>query len=68
MNPGETALVQPGVWHEFWSKDGCIVEEVSTTHYNDDSVYSDKKINDLERTERKTIVKNWGRFELVGDS
>ena len=27
-----------------------------------------KKINDLERTERKTIVKNWGRFELVGDS
>ena len=68
MKPGETALVQPGVWHEFWSKDGCIVEEVSTTHYNDDSVYSDKKINDLERTERKTIVKNWGRFELVGDS
>ena len=68
MKPGETALVQPGVWHEFWSKDGCIVEEVSTTHYNDDSVYSDKKINDLERAERKTIVKNWGRFELVEDS
>ncbi len=44
MKPGETALVQPGVWHEFWSKDGCIVEEVSTTHYNDDSVYSDKKL------------------------
>jgi len=68
MNPGDTALVQPGVWHEFWSKDGCIVEEISTTHYNDDSIYSDKKINDLERSERKTIVKNWGRFELVEDS
>ncbi len=65
--PGETALVQPGVWHEFWSKDGCIVEEVSTTHYDDDSVYNDKKINDLERSERKTVVKNWGRFELVED-
>ena len=64
MYPGETALVQPGVWHEFWSKDGCIVEEVSTTHYNDDSIYNDKKINDLERSDRKTVVKNWGRFEL----
>jgi len=67
MYPGETALVQPGVWHEFWSKDGCIIEEVSTTHYDDDSVYNDKKINDLKRSERKTVVKNWGRFELVED-
>jgi len=65
MHPGETALVQPGVWHEFWSKDGCIIEEVSTTHYDNDSVYNDKKINDLKRSERKTVVKNWGRFELV---
>jgi len=65
LYPGETALVQPGVWHEFWSEDGCIIEEVSTTHYKNDSVYSDKKINDLELTDRKTIVKNWGRFELV---
>tara|TARA_B100000795_G_scaffold269589_1_gene259475 strand:+ start:6790 stop:8319 length:1530 start_codon:yes stop_codon:yes gene_type:complete len=65
LKPGETALVQPGVWHEFWSKDGCIVEEISTTHYNDDSTYSDKKINDLKRSQRKTVVKNWGRFELI---
>ena len=67
LHPGEIALVQPGVWHEFWSENGCIIEEVSTTHYNDDSVYSDKKINDLERSERKTVVSNWGRFELVED-
>ena len=65
MNPGETALVQPGVWHEFWSENGCIIEEISTTHYDNDSVYNDKKINDLDRSERKTKVKNWGRFELV---
>ncbi len=65
LRAGETALVQPGVWHEFWSEDGCIIEEVSTTHYDDDSVYSDKKINDLKRSERKTVVKNWGRFELA---
>ncbi len=65
LYPGETALVQPGVWHEFWSKDGCIIEEVSTTHYKNDSVYSDKNINDLELSERKTTVQNWGRFELI---
>jgi len=65
MNPGETALVQPGVWHEFWSKEGCIIEEISTTHYDNDSVYNDHKINNLERSERKTVVQNWGRFELV---
>ena len=67
MYPGETALVQPGVWHEFWSKDGCIIEEVSTTHYDNDSVYNDKKINDLSRCDRKTVVENWGRFELIED-
>ena len=67
MNPGEIALVQPGVWHEFWSKEGCIIEEVSSTHYNNDSVYKDAKINKQSRSERKTIVKNWGRFELVED-
>jgi len=65
LKAGEVALVQPGVWHEFWSKDGCIVEEVSTTHYDNDSVYRDKNINDLKRSERKTVVKNWGRFELA---
>ena len=63
--PGEMALVQPGVWHEFWSKDGCIIEEVSTTHYKNDSVYNDQKINELTLVQRKTIVKNWGRYELA---
>ena len=66
MNPGNST-VQPGVWHEFWSKEGCIIEEVSSTHYNNDSVYKDAKINKQSRSERKTIVKNWGRFELVED-
>ena len=65
--PGEVALVQPGVWHEFWSKDGCIIEEVSTTHYKNDSVYNDQKINKLKLSQRKTIVKNWGRYELAGE-
>ena len=67
LHPGETSLVQPGVWHRFWSDTGCIVEEISTTHYNNDSIYNDRRINELARSERKTIVKHWGRFELVDE-
>ncbi len=61
LHPGETLLVQPGVWHSFWSDNGCVFEEVSTTHFNDDSIYNDKKINDMKREQRKTSATNWGR-------
>ena len=54
----------PGVWHRFWSDTGCVLEEVSTTHYNNDSVYRDPKIESLERHERKTVVDHWGRFQI----
>jgi sialic acid synthase SpsE/quercetin dioxygenase-like cupin family protein len=64
LKPGETILIQPGVWHSFRSDTGAIFEEVSTTHYNDDSFYKDKAINRLERSERKTMVDHWGRFQL----
>ena len=63
--PGDTCLVMPGVWHEFWSENGVIVEEVSTTHFNSDSVYKDEAINKLKRHERKTAVDHWGRFQLT---
>lgn len=67
LYPGDTVLVQPGVWHSFWTKEsGVIFEEVSTTHYNDDSFYQDPKINQLTRAERKTQVDHWGRFQLPG--
>jgi N-acetylneuraminate synthase len=64
LHPGDTVLVQPGVWHSFWTHTGVIVEEVSTTHYDDDSFYEDKRINRLKQSERKTRVDNWGRFQL----
>ncbi|MDJ0847523.1 MAG: N-acetylneuraminate synthase family protein [Myxococcota bacterium] len=67
LHPGETLLVQPGVWHEFWTDTGAIVEEVSTTHFNDDSFYADKRINKLPRSARKTVVDNWGRFQIDGN-
>lgn len=65
LEAGETCLVQPGVWHRFWTDTGCVFEEISTTHFNNDSYYADKKINEMKREDRKTIVDHWGRFEMV---
>ena len=62
LSPGDTCLVMPGVWHSFNSKNGCVIEEVSTTHFKNDSVYKDPIINDAELESRKTIVPNWGRY------
>ena len=64
LKPGETCLVLPDVWHSFWTSTGAVMEEVSTTHYNNDSVYKDKTIQKLERRERKTVVDHWGRYQL----
>ncbi|MCA3245015.1 MAG: N-acetylneuraminate synthase family protein [Azospirillum sp.] len=64
LGPGETALVLPGVWHRFWSEGGAVVEELSTTHYNDDSVYQDPAIQALTRAQRKTVVDHWGRYQI----
>jgi len=61
---GEIVLVQPGVWHGFSTQNGCVFEEISTTHFNNDSFYKDASINALEREERKTVVENWGRFQI----
>ena len=64
LHPGELQCVQQGVWHEFWSDAGVIFEEISTTHFNDDSFYEDKAINRQERSDRKTVVKHWGRYQI----
>ena len=62
LSPGDTCLVMPGIWHSFKTLNGCVIEEISTTHYKNDSVYKDPSINKLELKSRKTIVPNWGRF------
>ncbi|KAF0220670.1 MAG: N-acetylneuraminate [Geobacteraceae bacterium] len=67
MYPGETLVVLPGVWHNFRTETGVVFEEISTTHFNDDSVYQDKSINKMARHERKTSVDHWGRFQLVSN-
>ena len=57
--PGDMFLVEPGCWHKFSTLDGVVFEEISTTHYNDDSYYHDSKISRKPRESRKTIVPNW---------
>lgn len=64
LSAGQTCLIQPGVWHAFESNSGCVFEEISTTHFDNDSVYKDKNINKMARNHRKTIVENWGRFQI----
>ena len=64
LQPGDTLLVLPGVWHRFWSEQGCVFEEISTTHFANDSVYRDDGINSLTTAQRKTVVDHWGRFQI----
>ena len=63
LYPGDTQLVQQGVWHEFWTDKGTIFEEISTTHVANDSFYEDKTINERGPT-RKTVVNQWGRYQI----
>ena len=61
---GDTLLVQQGTWHEFWSDEGAIFEEISTADVANDSFYEDKAINSVTRDSRKTRVNQWGRYQL----
>lgn len=64
LRPGDVQVVQRGVKHRFWTDSGVIFEEVSTTHFNDDSFYEDPKIRALMREDRKTKIVNWGRHQF----
>ena len=65
LNEGETLTVLPGVWHCFYSEKGCIFEEVSTTHFNEDSIYKDKSIQKLKRNEEKLLLIIGEDFKLI---
>jgi N-acetylneuraminate synthase len=60
---GDTILVRPGEWHKFHTLDGAIFEEVSTTHFSDDSFYEDERIARLPREARKTFLLNWSAMK-----
>lgn len=59
VRSGEVVTVERGAQHAFTSTDGCIFEEISTTHVKDDSYYEDEMIAKLDLSQRKTILENW---------
>lgn len=64
LYPGDVLVIPRGTWHSFWSDTGVIFEEISTTHFNDDSFYADKAVNRMPREGRKTELTNWGRHQF----
>ncbi|MCR4874251.1 MAG: N-acetylneuraminate synthase family protein [Clostridia bacterium] len=59
VRTGEVVTVKRNSQHAFSSKDGCIFEEISTTHVKNDSYYEDERIAKLDLMQRKTILENW---------
>ncbi|OSM02257.1 N-acetylneuraminate synthase family protein [Magnetofaba australis] len=55
--PGSVITVEPKVKHAFSSDDGAILEEISSTHYKDDSFYTDEAIS--QNPNRKTFIDFW---------
>jgi len=68
LSPGDMVLVPPGSWHKFHTLNGCVFEEISTTHHAADSYYEDTGIARLSLTERKSKIPNWeAAFSHIGD-
>ena len=59
LKAGELFTIEQGISHSFYSEDGCVFEEISTTHLADDSYYEDEIISQKQLTERKTLVTDW---------
>jgi len=54
---GDVVTVKPGVRHTFATNTGTIIEEISSTHYVDDSYYTDESI--VQNKLRKTLLSHW---------
>jgi len=59
LQPGDSLLIQRGDVHGVYSRNGCILQEVSTTHVAGDSYYEDPRVGDLDPMQRKTILESW---------
>ena len=55
--PGDIITVERGVKHDFSSQGGAVFEEISSTHFKDDSFYDDEAIG--ANKHRKTAVTHW---------
>ena len=54
---GDVITIEPNVKHSFSTTEGCVIEEVSSTHYVNDSYYTDPSIS--ENKNRKTLITHW---------
>lgn len=59
---GDMIIVEREMKHSFSSPNGAIFEEISTTHYKDDSFYDD--INVINNKNRKTALTFWSDWLL----
>lgn len=57
IEEGDTVAIAPSVVHEFITKGGAIIEEVSSSHMSDDSFYLDDTIT--KNLNRKTFIQYW---------
>ena len=57
LRSGDVQTINRLVRHRFFSKNGCVIEEISSTHDGLDSIYTDENINTNES--RKTLVNFW---------
>lgn len=57
--PGDMYTILPKEKHAFSSKQGAVVEEISTHHDREDSIYEDPSIACKTTLERKTIFPCW---------
>lgn len=60
LYPGDIVTITPDMKHKFSSKTGAVIEEISSTHYTDDSYYTDPSI--MKNNNRKTFVKVSNNF------
>ena len=57
LEKGKPILINRKVNHSFRTKNGCVIEEVSTTHVKGDSIYENPSISKLTVDERKINIK-----------
>ena len=60
MNVGDVIVVEPETKHFFCTKNGIVLEEISSTHIKEDSFYTDSEIH--KNSNRKTFLTHWRIF------
>jgi N-acetylneuraminate synthase len=59
LSKGDIITLERGDLHAFYSENGVIFEEISTTHFRNDSFYTDTLIMEQDPLQRKMIVEEF---------